>query len=342
MNTLLALGIGLLTLFGVALIVALALVVTPMPVIDREIDVFGLANDARSDGDKPESGPSSNAAGPTDSAQDLKWFRARDGSSLPYRLYESETEVILMFIHGSSYHGGGYHDLAVAITDSGAARVVLPNLRGHYMSGQRRGDVDYIGQLEDDLADLIGELRSQGDQGPIYLGGHSSGGGLAIRFGSGLQGDLVKGLVLIAPVIPTSKSVRGGDAGGWAVVNQRRLFGLIALGVLGIHGLDALPIIQFNKPTTLWDGTETLAYSYRLNTAYHPRQPFERDLEKLPERVLVLIGEQDEAIDAQLLRLLFTQYVPQATFKIAPGLSHFDSFQEAAAHQVIATWLQER
>ena len=71
----------------------------------------------------------------------LRRYPARDGEQLAYRIYESTAERILIFIHGSSYHGGGYHALASAISLGGAAKVILPNLRGHYMSGQRRGDV---------------------------------------------------------------------------------------------------------------------------------------------------------------------------------------------------------
>jgi hypothetical protein len=33
--------------------------------------------------------------------------------------------------------------------------VVLPNMRGHFFSGRRRGDIEYIGQYEDDIVDLI-------------------------------------------------------------------------------------------------------------------------------------------------------------------------------------------
>ena len=36
---------------------------------------------------------------------------ARDGDALSYRFYDAASEKILIFIHGSSYHGAGYHDL---------------------------------------------------------------------------------------------------------------------------------------------------------------------------------------------------------------------------------------
>jgi non-heme chloroperoxidase len=103
--------------------------------------------------------------------------------------------------------------------------------------------------------------------GPVTLGGHSSGGGLAIRFAGGGHGDRVASYLLLSPVIPTSPAVKGGTAGGWANLHRRRLYGLIALNTLGIHGYDGLPIVEFNKPEQYWDGTETLAYSYRLNAS---------------------------------------------------------------------------
>jgi len=59
--------------------------------------------------------------------------------------------------------------------------------------------------------------------------------------------------------------VRDGTAGGWASLHARRLYGLLMLNAVGIHGFDGLQVIEFNKPAALWDGTETLSYSYRLN-----------------------------------------------------------------------------
>jgi hypothetical protein len=41
---------------------------------------------------------------------------------------------------------------------------------------------------------------------------------------------------LLSPVIPTSRTVKGGTGGGWANLHRRRLYGLIALNMLGING----------------------------------------------------------------------------------------------------------
>jgi len=314
-------------LFLAAVATALSLIATPEPPISAPKDVFDFTSlrNPPTDIDPPS----------------LRRFPARDGEQLAYRVYESTAERILIFIHGSTYHGGGYHALAAALSLGGAAKVVLPNLRGHYMSGQRRGDVDYIGQLEDDLDDLIKFLRSSEHLiGPITLGGHSSGGGLAIRFAGGAHAGEVSSYLLLAPIIPRSPAVKGGTAGGWANLHWQRLYGLLALNAIGIHGFDGLPIVAFNKPAKFWDGTETLSYSYRLNASYHPRYKYDDDIRALSERTLVLVGANDEAVDAEALRALMAADAPQAQTTVMPGINHLRLSSNPAALDVAANWLR--
>ncbi|MGA7328454.1 MAG: alpha/beta fold hydrolase [Rhodomicrobium sp.] len=64
---------------------------------------------------------------------------------------------MVVLIHGSSDDGSGMHPLAKALRDAGSS-VYVPVLRGHGNSG-RRGDIDYVGQLEDDLTDFVAVLR---------------------------------------------------------------------------------------------------------------------------------------------------------------------------------------
>jgi len=79
----------------------------------------------------------------------------------------------VVLIHGSSDDGAGIHPLAKALRDAGAS-VYVPVLRGHGNSG-RVGDIDYIGQLEDDLADFVAVLRRLHPNASLSLIGFSSG-----------------------------------------------------------------------------------------------------------------------------------------------------------------------
>ncbi len=316
--------LGLIVVAGV--IAAFALVASAPPKFDKPRDVFGFATL------KP-------AAAGTE-LPGLNRYPARDGEQLAYRLYDSSSDRILIFLHGSSYHGAGYHALAAAISASGAAKVALPNLRGHYLSSRRRGDIDYIGQYEDDIVDLVKFLRAKGFNGPITLGGHSSGGGLVIRFAGGAGDAGISSYLMLAPAIPTSPAMRQGTAGGWAKLHMKRLYGLLILNALGIHGFNALPVIGFNKPAEYWDGTETLSYSFRLNVSYHPRYRYAEDLRALGEHALVLVGADDEAIDAQALRGIVAANAPKAQMAILPHINHFGIFKDPAALKKIEEWLR--
>ncbi len=319
--------IGLGLALAALVLVGLGLIATAPPAREAPRDVFGF---------HALEGVRSRLPLPA-----LKRFKARDGALLAYRLYPSAPNQLLVFAHGSSYHGAAYHGLAAGLSERGVATVALPNLRGHYQSGLRRGDVDYLGQLEDDLQDLIYVLRGSGADGPVVLGGHSSGGGLAIRFAGGPHGEAVSRFLLLSPVIPTSPTLRQGDAGGWARLHKRRLAGLVVLNTLGIRRFNALPIVEFNKPEQDWDGTETLSYSYRLNSSYHPRHPYRADLRAMKGRpVLVLIGDRDEAVDAEALRALFAETLPDAEVGVLPAVNHLGVYRDPAVLEAIATWLR--
>jgi non-heme chloroperoxidase len=156
----------------------------------------------------------------------LKQFKARDGQTLSYRFYDSPNEDrIIILLHGSSAHGEYLHPLAERLR--GIGQVYVPNLRGHHASGDVRGDCSYIGQLEDDFADLL--TQENANDKDIYVVGHSSGGGLAIRLGGGSYGHRIRGFVLLSPAIPTAPTMRGGTAGGWA---KASLWKIILLSVL--------------------------------------------------------------------------------------------------------------
>ena len=320
-------GIVVLIMVGiVGLVVAIVSIALPFPQMPHEVDVFGFA------AEKDKS---------TTDLPPLQQFRARDGDALAYRFYDSASERILIFIHGSSYHGGGYDALANYVSAAGAAKVVLPNMRGHYFSGRRRGDVEYIGQYEDDIVDLIRELRKEGHMGPIILGGHSSGAGFVLRFagGTGPQEEAIAGYIALAPIIPRTAAVRGGDAGGWNVIDLPRIVGLVALNAIGVHGFDGLPVIAFNKPASAWNGTETLAYSWRLNSSYHPRNDYASDVRAMPANALILVGDKDEAVDGTALLGLLKDAGYSGGAEILTQTTHFGIFHDAEALRRVAEYV---
>ncbi|MDQ7071415.1 MAG: alpha/beta fold hydrolase [Rhodobacterales bacterium] len=228
---------------------------------------------------------------------------------------------LLILIHGSGWHGMQFNQLASDLSDT--AEILIPDLRGHGENPVRRGDVDYIGQLEDDIADLVRARAKPGQK--VILGGHSSGGGLVVRFAGGANGDLIDGAVLLAPFLKYNAPTTRQSSGGWARVLTRRLIGLSMLNMAGIKALNHLTVIQFQMPKNVLDGplghTATTAYSYRMNTSFAPRNDYLADIAKLPDFLLVT-GTNDEAFFADQYQPLMSENTGNGQYHLVEGVSH--------------------
>ena len=254
----------------------------------------------------------------------------RDGTDLPVRLYgEAGTGPLVVMLHGSGWHGMQLDGLATALSD--AARIAVPDLRGHGADPQRRGDIDHEGQLEEDIADLIGALRAPGQR--VVLLGHSSGGGLAIRFAGGPHGGGIDGAVLLAPFIQHDAPTTRADAGGWARPLVRRIVGLSMLNAVGITALDHLTAVRLAMPRQVLDGplgaTATTGYSWRLVKGYAPRRAYRADIAALP-RFLLIAGREDEAFRASEYEPLLSEASGKGTYRLLDGTGHLDVVDDPA------------
>ena len=162
----------------------------------------------------------------------LSRFTARDGTELAYRSYAPATslpsEGSVVLIHGSSATSSSMHPMAKALSAAGFATYAL-DIRGHGGSG-RKGQIAYIGQLEDDLADF---MKAVSPQAPVTLAGFSSGGGLAVRFAGSSRQDLFQSYLFMAPFLSQDAPTVRPGIGGWASVGVPRI---VALAILnGFH-----------------------------------------------------------------------------------------------------------
>jgi alpha-beta hydrolase superfamily lysophospholipase len=268
----------------------------------------------------------------------LSEYTTRDGSRLPVRLYEASTDLVLVLLHGSGYHSRYLLPLAERIARDNTAQVFTPDLRGHGVAPLRRGDIDYVDQLEDDIADLIRHIREETPGARIVLGGHSSGGGLALRFAGSQYGAECAGYLLLAPFLRHDAPTTRTDAGGWAQPRVGRIVGLSILNGFGIDAWNDAVVIEFRMPEEYRDGTETLAYSYRLNTGFAPRA-FETDLAAIDVPLLVLVGADDEAFIPEAFPKTIASYAPDGVVEIIPGTSHMGIVLGEATAGSVIPWL---
>jgi len=272
------------------------------------------------------------------SLPELKSYTARDGTQLAYRHYPADSDKIVILLHGAAWHSRYFLPLAEFISSEGLAQVYTPDLRGHGLSPKRRGDVDYIGQFEDDLADLIAMIQKDNPNSMLIMGGHSSGGGLAIRFAGSQYGRKAKAYLLMSPFLKYNAPTTRVNSGGFAKPYTGRIIGLVMLNNVGIRWFNYLTVIEFNMPEKARDGTETLSYSYRLTTAYAPHD-YEKDLSAITQPLLVVAGTKDETMIYCQYEPVISQYTT-VQVKLLQGVSHMGLVVCPEVRPVIKEWLE--
>ena len=266
-------------------------------------------------------------------------FQARDNTTLVYRSYGAQASIELILLHGSGFHSAYLSRLATEIASSGIARVWTPDIRGHGFRPQRRGDIDYIDQLEDDLADFSAWLRAMNPQAELVIGGHSAGGGLTIRFAGGSYRDTADGYLLLAPFLQYNAPTIRPQLSGWATPKTSRIVALNLLNALGIGSFNGITTLEFKLPPRYRTGNETLAYSYRLMTGINPRN-YASDLQALEKPTLVVVGTDDESFYADEFRSVFQEFSPQAQVELMPGATHLTLVVDAGLPPLVVQWLK--
>jgi len=268
----------------------------------------------------------------------LKTFAARDGKQLAYRHYPAQSDKVIILLHGSGWHSQYFLPLAEFISSEGLAQVYTPDLRGHGPTPERRGDVDYIDQLEDDLADFVAMIRKDNPKAMLIMGGHSSGGGLAIRFAGSRYGQQADAYLLLSPWLKYNAPTIRPKSGGWAYAYTARIAGLTMLNNVGIHRFDYLTAIEFNMPEKARNGTETLSYSYRLNTAYAPRN-YKKDLSAITQPLLVVAGTADESFIVDQYEPVISQYT-EVQVRLLQDVTHMGVVVGPEVRPVVKGWLE--
>ncbi|MFD1775824.1 alpha/beta hydrolase [Paenibacillus rhizophilus] len=267
----------------------------------------------------------------------------RNKSELYYRYYPSaaKTATAIILLHGISEDSKYLFPYSQKVSSTGLAHVFTPDLRGYGPKAANLGDIDYIGQLEDDLADLIQYIK---DKFPhvkqIVMAGHSAGGGTAIRFAGSRYADCVDSYLLLAPYLgPGNPTERPAD--GHRKLHMGKVIILSLLDSIGIKGWHGLPAMEFYKrPEELHDGMAT-KLSFRLLLSRSPMK-YKRDLTKLTKLTkptLVLVGAEDEVFYADRYEELLSAYT-KAHVHIVPGANHDGLLASPVAYIHTANWLK--
>jgi len=266
-----------------------------------------------------------------------------------------QKEIALLFYHGGgAYSGGGYQYLAKGLSEQYGITVYLPDLRGHGDSGGARGDAPSKEQVWRDIDTAVEfvankhkqkqqqQKKSTGKPFQIYLGGHSSGGGLVVNYATerndnSNKSSMLKGYVLVSPELGYMSGTARPNRKEFARVN---IFAFIANGIFGILGHNKA--VRFNYPVELLQQDKGLVGFNTVNmaNAITPETPKEQMTSMCTsddsKPVGLWVGSDDELFDANKVAD-FVSDTDRNTATVLPGKNHLGILVDI--HEKIGPWI---
>jgi len=271
----------------------------------------------------------------------LEPYSTRDGDTLSFRRYLAMSDVHVILLHGSSAHSAYLDPFAKHLSDLDIANVYALDLRGHGPNPKCRGDINYIGQIEDDIADLIAHIQlNVGESAKFIIAGHSSGGGMALRFAGSQYSSLVSGAFLLAPYFGHNAPMARKNAGGWAMPSIAKIIGISILNGFGVQRYNGMKVLKFNLPEKYHTGYETLQYSFRLMNGLHPLD-YQASLSCMRAPLLIVVDSKDEALHATKFESNVLPYKADTEVSYIQGSSHLGIVLNDSAMAEVAAWIGE-
>ncbi len=272
-------------------------------------------------------------------------FEGRDHTALAYRRYRSrlETQRKIYLLHDAGWHSTALHDLAQGLAFIGAGEIIVPDMRGHGTSPKRQGDIEYAGQLEDDLEDLIAATSRPGDK--IIIGGYGFGGGLALRYGATRLPENIQGYFLLSPFLGLDNPINREDADPWVTAYSLRIAGLKLLNMVGLHFMDGETAVQLAFPLEFirskFGFTATENLSWRTFKSLDPSEIAEDAMKAIEAPILVAVAENDELYDIAAYREEFSAFSDAFEYTIVEGTNHISMVYSPKTLSIVQNWLSK-
>jgi non-heme chloroperoxidase len=262
---------------------------------------------------------------------------ARDNAPLYYRLYPGPADRVVVLVHGSTGSGAEMHKLAQVLQASGASVYAIA-LRGHGGSGTRNGDVSYIGQPDDDLADLVNGLGLNKRNIHRTLIGFSSGGGFVLRIAGSRLSDMFNDYLAISPYISQDSPTNKPNSGGWAGIALPRIVALSLLDRLGMPWFQELPVVHF-ATTAKANEYRTPVYSFRLIASLQLGQDWRSVIAQISAPTQVVVGADDEFFKADQFQPTLHVINPHIPVTVVPKQTHLGMIaQPDATAALVKAW----
>ncbi len=269
-------------------------------------------------------------------------FAGADGRYLFERrwLPVSAPRAALIIVHGYAEHSGRYAHVGQHLAGAGYA-VYAFDLRGHGLSDGKRASVRSFAEYLADLRLYVARVREHARGLPVFVLGHSMGGGIVALFAS-VDAPAVRGVLLSGAVLPN------GGAAGWILARAVELFAKVAPD-LPTFSLSAASVSRDEDVVRRYED-DPLVYHGRIRAGLaaamsRAARRIARDERTIDLPLLIMHGTDDALTSPDGSRRLYERAASlDKTLKLYDGLYH-EILNEPEQLQVLAdivVWLDAR
>lgn len=273
-------------------------------------------------------------------------FSVRDGAKIAARIHGDDGLPVVLLIHGVAAQARDMDGAAALLAKTANVQVIAIDMRGHGQSSGRPWQLDHVGQFDEDVSDVVGQLRAANPGRPIILAGHSMGGGIATRYAIAKDASPVDGVLLLAPLLgEDSPSMKSGSAQARnetddasvtespVIFRAPRLIGVIMLHSVGITAFDQLPIMLFNHP-------DRPSYGFAALASMQPNAPsdYRVALQAVSKPLLLVAGTDDEYFEASAFPKIITEN-SKGQAALIDGANHESILVNSRAMDRISSWV---
>lgn len=245
---------------------------------------------------------------------------------------EGEARGVLAICHGYAEHSGRYADVADYLTARGFVVEAL-DLRGHGRSSGERVFVNDFDEYLDDLETFLARVRERNAGKPVFLLGHSMGGGVVSNYmvarpsAAQLAGVLLSGAGMLGPrPTPAPNEPPRAPAPLPASAISR----------------DPNVVAAYENDPLVYRGAPSPNRVEASRTAY---QRVQSGMDAIELPLLIMHGTDDLLVPYRGSEILFERAASKdKTLKLYPGLYH-EILNEPEKDQVlaeVAAWLEAR
>jgi len=228
------------------------------------------------------------------------FIKAADGVNLAYYATRAANPVAsLVFLHGGgAWSGGGYQFLAKGLAERYNVSVYLMDIRGHGNSEGPRGDSPSVDQVWKDVQQFCDFVHADSPKLPMYLGGHSSGGGLILNYLSWRKNPDIAGYIFVSPELGyKSGTERQGNSTPFAKADIS-VFVKYEMSFRKMFGHTMAVFFNYSEEVLKRQPLFINSITCNMAMALTPDNPQEQ-FKKMDKPFALFVGENDELFDVR-------------------------------------------